>query len=86
MNSTQPNNARADRTGRTDRIRGLARLTLANRVSAVYLTVVGGAMAVAAAQPLRDRPRRVPRLGLAGPVHLPGLRLRGLARRGGLGR
>lgn len=52
MNSAQPNNARADRTGRTDRIRGLVRLTLANRVSAVYLTVVGGAMAVAAAQPL----------------------------------
>ncbi|MFD8540581.1 SCO4225 family membrane protein [Streptomyces rubrogriseus] len=58
MNSTQPNNARADRPGRTDRtggtdrIRGLVRLAVANRVSAVYLTIVGGAMAVAAAQPL----------------------------------
>ncbi|MFH8446723.1 SCO4225 family membrane protein [Streptomyces sp. NPDC018026] len=50
--STQPNNARPDATDGTARIRSLVRLTLANRVSAVYLTVVGGAMAVAAAQPL----------------------------------
>ncbi|MCX5036999.1 MULTISPECIES: SCO4225 family membrane protein [Streptomyces] len=55
MNSTQPNNARTDRTDGTDRpgrIRGLVRLALANRVSAAYLTLVGGAMAVAAVQPL----------------------------------
>ncbi|EHN72553.1 integral membrane protein [Streptomyces coelicoflavus ZG0656] len=55
MNSTQPNNARTDRTdgsGRTGRIRGLVRLVLANRVSAAYLTLVGGAMTVAAVQPL----------------------------------
>ncbi|MFD6193814.1 SCO4225 family membrane protein [Streptomyces sp. NPDC060275] len=58
MNSNQPNNARTERTDRTDRtdgtdrIRSLVRLALANRVSAVYLTVVGGAMAVAAAQTL----------------------------------
>ncbi|MFE1589226.1 SCO4225 family membrane protein [Streptomyces sp. NPDC058737] len=49
MNNTQPNNAR---TRRTDRMPTVVRLALANRVSAVYLTLVGGAMAVAAAQPL----------------------------------
>ncbi|AIV35730.1 MULTISPECIES: SCO4225 family membrane protein [Streptomyces] len=55
MNSTQPNNARTrrtDRTDRTHRIRTVVRLALANRVSAVYLTAVGGAMALAVAQPL----------------------------------
>ncbi|MEU4984589.1 hypothetical protein [Streptomyces sp. NPDC021969] len=40
------------RTTRTTRIRTLTRLTVANRVSAAYLALVGGAMAVAAAQPL----------------------------------
>lgn len=49
MNNTQPNSAR---TRRTDRMPTVVRLALANRVSAVYLTLVGGAMAVAAAQPL----------------------------------
>ncbi|MFE5601577.1 SCO4225 family membrane protein [Streptomyces coelicoflavus] len=55
MNSAQPNNARTGRTdgtARTGRIRGLVRLALANRVSAAYLTLVGGAMTVAAVQPL----------------------------------
>ncbi|CAM5323265.1 Integral membrane protein OS=Streptomyces tendae OX=1932 GN=GUR47_26080 PE=4 SV=1 [Streptomyces tendae] len=36
----------------TTRIRALTRLSVTNRVSAVYLGLVGGAMAVAAAQPL----------------------------------
>ncbi|WP_328561221.1 SCO4225 family membrane protein [Streptomyces coelicoflavus] len=36
----------------TTRIRTLTRLAVANRVSAVYLALVGGAMAVAAVQPL----------------------------------
>ncbi|MFA3876695.1 SCO4225 family membrane protein [Streptomyces sp. MMCC 100] len=36
----------------TPRIRTLIRLTVANRASAAYLTLVGGAMAVAAVQPL----------------------------------
>ncbi|MDA5147347.1 MULTISPECIES: SCO4225 family membrane protein [Streptomyces] len=39
-------------TNATSRIRTLTRLTVTNRVSAVYLALVGGAMAVAAAQPL----------------------------------
>ncbi|MFG3550307.1 SCO4225 family membrane protein [Streptomyces sp. NPDC047725] len=36
----------------TGPIRALARLAVANRASGVYLTLVGGAVAVAAAQPL----------------------------------
>ncbi|GAA2598615.1 MULTISPECIES: SCO4225 family membrane protein [Streptomyces] len=36
----------------TSRVRTLARLAVTNRVSAVYLALVGGAMAVAAAGPL----------------------------------
>ncbi|MFI1757338.1 SCO4225 family membrane protein [Streptomyces sp. NPDC020571] len=40
------------KTTRTTRIRTLTRLTVANRVSAAYLALVGGAMAVAAAGPL----------------------------------
>ncbi|AQS68944.1 SCO4225 family membrane protein [Streptomyces pactum] len=39
-------------TGRTSPIRTLARLTLANRASAAYLALVGGAMAVASLEPL----------------------------------
>ncbi|AKZ56522.1 putative integral membrane protein [Streptomyces ambofaciens ATCC 23877] len=37
---------------KTSPIRTLTRLTVANRVSAAYLTLVGGAMAVAALEPL----------------------------------
>lgn len=37
---------------KTSPIRTLTRLTFANRASAVYLALVGGAMAVAAAEPL----------------------------------
>ncbi|MFE0799928.1 SCO4225 family membrane protein [Streptomyces sp. NPDC058812] len=37
---------------RTSPIRTLARLTVANRASAVYLALVGGAMTVAALEPL----------------------------------
>ncbi|NED08034.1 hypothetical protein G3I55_41095, partial [Streptomyces sp. SID6648] len=37
---------------RADRTRALARLAVANRVSAVYLALVGGATALAAAEPL----------------------------------
>ncbi|WP_030187857.1 SCO4225 family membrane protein [Streptomyces violaceorubidus] len=40
------------KTTLTTRMRTLTRLTVANRVSAAYLALVGGAMAVAAAQPL----------------------------------
>ncbi|MFJ8147255.1 SCO4225 family membrane protein [Streptomyces sp. NPDC096094] len=40
------------KTSRTSRIRTLTRLTVANRASAVYLAVVGGAMTVAALEPL----------------------------------
>ncbi|MEU5141943.1 hypothetical protein [Streptomyces sp. NPDC021139] len=40
------------KTTRTSRIRILAGLTVTNRISAAYLVLVGGAMAVAAAQPL----------------------------------
>ncbi|GAA4983470.1 SCO4225 family membrane protein [Streptomyces hyderabadensis] len=40
------------KTTLTTRIRTLTRLTVTNRVSAVYLALVGGAMAVAAAGPL----------------------------------
>ncbi|WP_121700930.1 hypothetical protein [Streptomyces sp. E5N298] len=40
------------KTTRTSRIRTLAGLTVTNRISAAYLVLVGGAMAVAAAQPL----------------------------------
>ncbi|MBZ6257957.1 hypothetical protein KVH22_20795 [Streptomyces olivaceus] len=36
----------------SDRIRALTRLAVANRVSAAYLALVAGAMAIAAAQPL----------------------------------
>ncbi|MBQ1100052.1 hypothetical protein KBY55_29330 [Streptomyces sp. b94] len=40
------------KTSRTSPIRTLARRTFANRASAVYLALVGGAMAVAALEPL----------------------------------
>ncbi|MFB6555995.1 SCO4225 family membrane protein [Streptomyces sp. NPDC056405] len=40
------------KTNRTSRIRTLTRLTVANRASAAYLTLVGGAMTVAALEPL----------------------------------
>lgn len=40
------------KTTLTTRVRALIGMTVTNRVSAVYLALVGGAMAVAAAQPL----------------------------------
>jgi hypothetical protein len=40
------------KTSRTSAIHTLTRLAVANRASAAYLTVVGGAMAVAALEPL----------------------------------
>ncbi|MFJ8655146.1 SCO4225 family membrane protein [Streptomyces rochei] len=53
MNTTRTSRiSRISGTSGISRIRTLTRLTVANRVSAAYLTVVGGATAVAALQPL----------------------------------